>query len=103
VRLTGRLSSASRSDPARTHRRVTVSSDEESSHFRNREALYRIVSAPEGEAVVEVFPLYASGLAPLPPPTPSASPSTARRSLVVVDIGPAPPRDDVTLVVATFA
>ena len=63
------------------------SSDEESSHFRNREALYRIVSAPEGEVVVEVFPLYASGLAALPPPTPSASgPPTARRSLVVVEI-----------------
>ena len=63
------------------------SSDEESAHFRNREALYKVVPAPGGEAVVEVFPLYASGLAAPPPPTPPASgPSTARRSLVVVEI-----------------
>lgn len=63
------------------------SSDEESAHFRNRQALYRIVPAPDGESVVEVFPLYASGLAVLPPPTTSASgPSTARRSLVVVEV-----------------
>ena len=63
------------------------SSDEENAHFRNREALYKIVPAPDGEAVVEVFPLYASSLAALPPPTTSVSgPSTARRSLVVVEI-----------------
>ena len=63
------------------------SSDEENAHFRNREALYKIVPAPDGEAVVEVFPLYASSLAALPPPTTSVSgPSIARRSLVVVEI-----------------
>jgi hypothetical protein len=60
---------------------------EESAHFRNRAALYRIVPAPDGEVVVEVFPLYASGLAVLPPPITSASgPSTLRRSLVVVEV-----------------
>ena len=63
------------------------SSDEESAHFRNREALYRIVRASVGEIVVEVFPFYSSGLAVLPPPTTSESdPSAPRRSLVVVEI-----------------
>jgi hypothetical protein len=63
------------------------SSDEESAHFRSRQALYGIVPASGGEAVVEVFPVYSSGLAALPPPTTSGSgPSTARRSLVVVEV-----------------
>jgi len=63
------------------------SSDEESAHFRNRDALYRIVPASVGEAVVEAFPFYSSGLAVLPPPTTSGSrASTPRRSLVVVEI-----------------
>ena len=63
------------------------SSEEESAHFRNREALYRIVPASGGEAVVEVFPVYSSGLAvPPPPTTPGSGPSTPRRSLVVVEI-----------------
>jgi hypothetical protein len=63
------------------------SNDEESAHFRNRDALYRIVPASVGEAVVEAFPFYSSGLAVLPPPTTSGSrASTLRRSLVVVEI-----------------
>jgi hypothetical protein len=63
------------------------SSDEESAHFRNRQALYTVVPVPGGEAVVEVFPLYASALAVPTPPTPVASgPSTPRRSLVAVEI-----------------
>jgi hypothetical protein len=63
------------------------SNEEESTRFRNRQALYKIVPASGGEVVVEVFPLYSSGLAVLPPPTTLASgPSTARRSLLVVEI-----------------
>ena len=63
------------------------SSEEESTHFRNRQALYKVVPAAGGEVVVEVFPLYSSGLAVRPPPTTLASgPSTARRSLLVVEI-----------------
>ena len=46
------------------------SSEEESAHFRNREPLYKVVPAPVGEAVVEAFPLYSSGLAALPSPAP---------------------------------
>ena len=63
------------------------SSEEESAHFRSRQALYGIVPASVGEAVVEVFPVYTSGLAVLPPPTTSGSgPSTPRRSLVAVEV-----------------
>ena len=63
------------------------SSDEESAHFRNREALYKVLPVPGGEAVVEVFPLYASGLAPPWPPTATGpAPSVPRRSLVAVEI-----------------
>jgi hypothetical protein len=63
------------------------SSEEESAHFRSREALYRIVPTTDGEVVVEVFPVYASTLAIPPPPTASASsPSTAPRSLVAVEV-----------------
>jgi hypothetical protein len=63
------------------------SSEEESAHFRNRQALYRIVPVTEGEAVVEAFPLYASSLAVPPSPTASASgASTPRRSLVAVEV-----------------
>jgi hypothetical protein len=63
------------------------SSEEESAHFRSRAALYRIIPVSVGEAVVEVFPLYASGLAVLPrPTTPGSGPSAGPRSLVVVEI-----------------
>jgi len=63
------------------------SSEEESARFRNREHLYRVVPASVGETVVEVFPVYSSGLAVLPPPTPPGPlPSIPRRSLVVVEI-----------------
>lgn len=62
--------------------------EEESTHFRNRQALYKVVPAPGGEVVVEVFPLYSSGLAGLPPPASvAAGPSIARRSLLLVEIG----------------
>jgi hypothetical protein len=63
------------------------SSDEESSGFRSRQALYRIVPTSVGEAVVEVFPVYSSGLAVLLPPTTSGpSSSTPRRPLVAVEV-----------------
>jgi hypothetical protein len=63
------------------------SSEDESAHFRNRQALHTIVPASGGEAVVEVFPVYSSGLlGPPPPTTPGPSPSAPRRSLVVVEI-----------------
>jgi len=63
------------------------SSDEESAHFRNREALYKVVPVPGGEAVVEVFALYSSSLA-VPPPTGLTGPASPapRRSLVAVEI-----------------
>ncbi len=63
------------------------SSDEESAHFRNREALYKVVPVSGGEAVVEVFPLYSSGLAVPPPLVPTGpAPPAPRRSLVAVEI-----------------
>jgi hypothetical protein len=63
------------------------SNEDESAHFRNREPLYRVVPASDGEAVVEAFPVYSSGLAVLPPPTTAGSgTSTPRRSLVIVEI-----------------
>ncbi len=63
------------------------SSEEESAHFRNREPLYKVVPAPGGEAVVEAFPVYSSGLAVPPPPRPPGpGPSTPRRSLVIVEV-----------------
>jgi hypothetical protein len=63
------------------------SSEDESDHFRNRQALYKLIPSSGGQAVVEAFPVYASGLARLPGPTISASgPSTGPRSLVVVEI-----------------
>jgi hypothetical protein len=63
------------------------SNDEESTHFRSRQPLYRIVPVPGGEAVVEVFPFYASGLV-LPPAPANAAPgqATPRRSLLIVEI-----------------
>jgi hypothetical protein len=63
------------------------SSEEESSHFRSREALYRIVPTSVGEAVVEVFPVYAPG-APAPSrPTASGSDSSpGARSRLIVEI-----------------
>ena len=65
----------------------SFSSDEESARFRNREHLYRVVPASGGEAVVEAFPVYSSGLVALPSPTPPGSaPSIPRRSLVVVEV-----------------
>jgi hypothetical protein len=59
------------------------SSEEESARFRNREHLYKVVPASVGEAVVEAFPVYSSGL--VVPPSPGA-PSIPRRSLVVVEV-----------------
>lgn len=65
----------------------SFSSEEESAHFRNRQALYKVVPTPGGEAVVEAFPLYSPGLAVRTPPTTFTSgPSTARRSLLVVEL-----------------
>jgi len=63
------------------------SSEEESTRFRNREPLYKVVPTSVGVTVVEVFPVYSSGLAVLPPKTPPAAAlPTPRRSLVVVEV-----------------
>ena len=63
------------------------STEEESTHFRNREALYKVVPVGGGEAVVEVFALYSSALAAAPPPSPTGPVSPGpRRSLVAVEI-----------------
>ena len=62
------------------------SSEDESAHFRNRQALYKVVPAPVGEAVVEVFPLRSAGLAALSPDARNRAPRPPRRSLVVVEI-----------------
>jgi hypothetical protein len=59
-------------------------SEDESLHFRNRDALFKVVPVDGGEAVVEVFPLYATGIAVLAPP--AAAPQGPRRSLVAVEI-----------------
>ena len=59
-------------------------SEEESLHFRNRDALFKVVPVDGGEAVVEVFPLYATGIAALAPP--AGAPPGPRRSLVAVEI-----------------
>jgi hypothetical protein len=63
------------------------SSEEESDRFRNREHLYKVVPASAGEAVVEAFPVYSSGLVVAPSPAPPGPlPSVPRRSLVVVEV-----------------
>jgi sigma-B regulation protein RsbU (phosphoserine phosphatase) len=59
-------------------------SEEESLHFRDREALFKVIPVDGGEAVVEVFPLYATGIAVLAPPT--GAPQGPRRSLVAVEL-----------------
>jgi hypothetical protein len=65
----------------------SFSSEEESAHFRNRQTLFRTVPTAGGEAVVEAFPLYSSGLAAhLLPRSQGSAPSVPRRSLVVVEI-----------------
>ena len=61
--------------------------EEESSHFRNRQGLYRVVPTSLGEAVVEAFPIRLPGLAPsTPPPAPDSGVPPPRRNLVVVEI-----------------
>ena len=61
--------------------------EDESAHFRNRQPLYRVVSASVGEVVVEVFPLRSAGLALSSQPVLAESgSSTPRRNLVVVEI-----------------
>jgi Stage II sporulation protein E (SpoIIE) len=64
------------------------SSEEESEHFRLRQALYKVVPTPLGEAVVEAFPLYSFGLAtsPEPPAASRANPPAAPRSLLIVEL-----------------
>jgi hypothetical protein len=59
-------------------------SEEENLHFRTRDALFKVVPVDGGEAVVEVFPLYASRIAGLAPP--ADTPQGPRRSLVAVEI-----------------
>jgi hypothetical protein len=62
------------------------STEDESAHFRNRQALYKVVPAAVGETVVEVFPLRSAGLALSPPVLSESGSSTLRRNLVVVEI-----------------
>ena len=63
------------------------SDDEQSARFRSREPLYKVIPAPPGEAVVEAFSVYGSGLATPPrPPTPGPGPSPGPRSAVIVEI-----------------
>lgn len=59
-------------------------SEEESLHFRDRDALFKVIPVGGVEAVVEVFPLYASNMPVLAPPT--DAPQGPRRSLVAVEI-----------------
>jgi hypothetical protein len=59
-------------------------SDDQSAHFRDREPLFKVIPVGGGEAVVEVFPLYATGIAAVAPP--AAAPQGPRRSLVAVEI-----------------
>jgi sigma-B regulation protein RsbU (phosphoserine phosphatase) len=62
--------------------------EDEGNHFRNRQALYKVVSVSGNDVVVEVFPLYVPpALLALAPPTTSASnPSARRRAPLVVEI-----------------
>ncbi|MEJ2079914.1 MAG: PP2C family protein-serine/threonine phosphatase [Acidobacteriota bacterium] len=62
--------------------------EEESSHFRSRQPLYKIVPSSGGEVVVEVFPVYDRGLASSAGPAGSAAAGVARgpRSLLTVEI-----------------
>ncbi len=63
------------------------SNEDESAHFRSRQALYRIVPVSGGEAVVEAFPLRAAALAGLAPaPSPASGPPTGPRPMLVVEI-----------------
>jgi hypothetical protein len=65
----------------------SFSNEEESSHFRGRQALYRTVHTAAGETVVEVFSVYAPGLtAPSAPATSGSRPSTARRLPLALEI-----------------
>jgi hypothetical protein len=57
------------------------SKEDEASHFRNRQALYKIVSEPTGEVVVEAFPVF-SGQGRLSSPGPPAG----RPSPMVVEV-----------------
>ena len=61
--------------------------EDESAHFRNRQPLYRVVSASVGEVVVEGVLFCSAGLALSPQPVLAESgSSTPRRNLVVVEI-----------------
>jgi Stage II sporulation protein E (SpoIIE) len=65
----------------------TFSKEEESAHFRNRQALYKVVPAPLGEAVVEAFPVFSAGQSRLSSPTLSlANPPAGRPSPMVLEV-----------------
>ena len=59
-------------------------SEDEGDYFRDRRALFKVVPVDGGDAVVEVYPLYATGIAALAPP--ASAPAGPRRSLVAVEI-----------------
>jgi len=64
-------------------------SEAESQAFRNREPLYTVVGRPEGDVVVEVFPVFAPGLLGSPPPPPqqpTAAAPAGRRPRVAVEM-----------------
>jgi Stage II sporulation protein E (SpoIIE) len=61
--------------------------EDESAHFRSRQPLSKVVPTSGGEAVVEVFPVYAPGLIVLPHPTDSkTNPPAPPRSLLIVEM-----------------
>jgi serine phosphatase RsbU (regulator of sigma subunit) len=60
--------------------------EEETSHFRRHEPLYRIVPSSAGEVVVEVFPLYGADLASSGGPTGAEGTGRGRRSVLTVEI-----------------
>jgi hypothetical protein len=51
-------------EQAGTPERQVFTHDEETSHFRNREPLFEVIPSSHGEAVVEVFPVYAGSPSP---------------------------------------
>ena len=64
----------------------SFSSEDEGTHFRNRQPLYKVVPATGGEAVVEAFPLFSASVVRPPPTTVGSGTAPARRSLFVVEI-----------------
>ncbi|HZQ95202.1 MAG TPA: PP2C family protein-serine/threonine phosphatase [Candidatus Sulfotelmatobacter sp.] len=67
-------------EQAGTPERQVFTHDQEISHFRNRESLFAVIPSRQGEAVVEVFPVYAGSPNPS---TPSAGIGNGRGPFVI--------------------